>query len=122
MGWVREKVRVGAWVALFALAVQITLSFGHIHVAPLAPNAATSPKWQAPDHGPPFNGDRPSDAQDYCAICATIGLVAGTALPEPSRLTLPVANFYAWPRELAATPPSRQAHNHFRARAPPFLA
>src|SRR5262245_22367051 len=32
MRWVRANLQVGAWCALFALAMQFALSFGHVHV------------------------------------------------------------------------------------------
>jgi hypothetical protein len=31
MGWIRSNRRPSAWAALFALALQLYLSFGHIH-------------------------------------------------------------------------------------------
>ena len=32
MGWVRRYARFGSWLALAALALQLVLSFGHIHL------------------------------------------------------------------------------------------
>src|SRR6185312_11898882 len=32
MRWVRDNVRHGSWLALIALAINLALSFGHIHV------------------------------------------------------------------------------------------
>ena len=32
MYWVRSNRRFGSWAALFALAIQLVLSFGHIHI------------------------------------------------------------------------------------------
>ena len=32
MHWVRSNRRFGSWAALFALAIQLVLSFGHIHL------------------------------------------------------------------------------------------
>src|SRR5262245_56438932 len=32
MGWIRSNLRFGAWCALLALAIQLVLSFGHVHV------------------------------------------------------------------------------------------
>ena len=43
MHWVRTKLRFGAWCALFALAVQFTISFGHVHAPEIAPLALGSP-------------------------------------------------------------------------------
>jgi len=42
MKWVRANIGLGARVALFALAVQFALSFGHFH--PIAAQAAPNKK------------------------------------------------------------------------------
>lgn len=131
MRWIRSHVTFGAWCALFALAVQLTLSFGHVHgisrglfgavnterVAlqslPLLPDVAAVPA-QPSRHDP--NGA----ADDFCAICASIHL-AGTMAPAvaPS-LPLPVV-FKPVPftasidRDLAAVVP-----HSFQARGPPI--
>ena len=43
MVWVRGNRRVGAWLGLLALALQLVLSFGHIHLGDLAiPQAAAA--------------------------------------------------------------------------------
>ena len=70
MKWFRSKVKYGARVALFALAVQLALSFGHFHAiaaqaAPIAYNPLNSYRAPAPD------SDQHPD--DFCAICAVDG-------------------------------------------------
>jgi len=32
MRWVRSNTRFASWLALFAFALQLTLSFGHLHL------------------------------------------------------------------------------------------
>src|SRR5262245_62321691 len=32
MSWFRTRARWGSWLALFALALQLTLSFAHVHL------------------------------------------------------------------------------------------
>ena len=32
MQWFRSRVKLGSWVALFALALQLALTFGHVHL------------------------------------------------------------------------------------------
>jgi hypothetical protein len=32
MHWIRKNNRLGAWAAVFALAIQLVLSFGHVHL------------------------------------------------------------------------------------------
>jgi hypothetical protein len=31
MRWFRDKIRQGTWLALIALAINLGLSFGHVH-------------------------------------------------------------------------------------------
>jgi hypothetical protein len=76
MKWVRANIGLGARVALFALAVQFVLSFGHFH--PIAAQAAPSilsVQQQLPAPGP----DQDRHLDDVCAICAVIAL-ASTAI------------------------------------------
>jgi hypothetical protein len=126
MRWVRLNRRIGAWAALFALALQITLSFGHVHLAKFAvssPSLIGIAAVQAPERSSgPANPDRHTGANDFCTICATIALIASSALPEPARLALPVAGPAASPREFAITLASDEAHFLFQARAPPVAA
>jgi hypothetical protein len=119
MRWIRGNRRIGAWAALFALAVQITLSFGHVHKLALPSRApAHAAQWQAADGGTPT---KHSDAQDFCDICATIAMVASSVLPSPAPLPTPVATTHVWIREFASAPLARKAHTLFQARAPPFV-
>jgi hypothetical protein len=91
MRWVRTNRRCGSWLALAAMALQLVLSFGHLHldkfalgsVAATAAHAkATASKTSPAQH--PAN-----DADDYCAICATIHLTTGSFLPEVPPLPVP---------------------------------
>jgi hypothetical protein len=121
MRWIRGNRRIGAWAALFALAVQVTLSFGHIHLDKIAlsrqPTHAT--QLQAAD-GKSRPGHQPG-ANDFCEICATIAMVASSVLPTPAALPAPVATPYSWAREFASAPLAREAHYFFQARAPPVV-
>jgi hypothetical protein len=123
MRWIRRNRRIGAWAALFALAVQITLSFGHIHLGKVAssPLPAHATQWQLGDRDAPARSGHHSDANDFCAICATIAMVASSVLPEPSAPIPPTAAPHAWSREFAAAVLSRPAHILFQARAPPSV-
>ncbi|HLH87119.1 MAG TPA: hypothetical protein VKX28_01570 [Xanthobacteraceae bacterium] len=124
MGWIRLNRRIGAWAALFALAVQITVSFSHIHLdkntlSSLASAHATQS--QSVERRSP-SGPAHQNAADFCDICATIALVASSILPAPAALTPPLATSCAWQRPFEAALLWRQAHDHFQARAPPFIA
>jgi len=121
MRWIRGNRRIGAWAALFALAVQITLSLGHVHKLALPRPAGHAAQWLAADGNTPSRPGHPSDANDFCDICATIAMVASSVLPTPAPLPAPVATTYVWTRELASAPLAREAHTLFQARAPPFV-
>jgi hypothetical protein len=125
MRWIRDNLRVGVWCALFALAVQFTVSFGHVHVSDLARGSGSLAVFAADQSSPPAPSDlpvppgKPAGALDYCAICAVINL-AGSVVPA-SAPVLPVAVAFHpvqfWSdgdAVLAASP-----HRLFKARAPP---
>jgi hypothetical protein len=123
MFWIRANRRIGATVALFALAVQLVLSFGHVHLdkaGPFGPAVAGISAPQAPSGGgaPPDRQHRPG-ADDFCAICAAISLASTLLLPAPAGITLPIAHAHAWPPEFQAALATREPHYLFQARAPP---
>jgi len=124
MGWFRSNVRSGAWCALFALAVQLALLFGHIHLDGLEQHPADavglSAQAQAADE--PALPDHPEGEADrhFCFVCRLIHL-ADTVVPAASpSLPLPIIATHLRlainvDREHAAARPS-----HFQARAPPI--
>src|SRR5258705_9896143 len=72
MLWVRTNRRIGAAVALFALAVQLALSFGHVHLdkaALFAPAAIAAPQ-TARGGGAPPGPDPPAGRGGFCRDCA----------------------------------------------------
>jgi hypothetical protein len=126
MTWFRLHIRLGARLALFALAVQIVLSFGHVHfysvTAPAKPALAAAQQSDTPLAGAPD----PVDKSDRvigsdCAICALIQLSASPAsnaapaLPPPLDLG-PSELHPSDALALAASP-----HFLFNPRAPPSI-
>jgi hypothetical protein len=133
MGWVRFHRRYAAWPGLAALALQIVLSFGHVHVG----NVHVEPAWrsaigaidksqpatlarsqhQSPTHDP---GRSSGDTEDYCAICASIFLASTSLaaqaplLPVPSGFERVTLTFGAQAGFDVSRP------TFFRSRAPPF--
>jgi hypothetical protein len=90
MRWFRTNRTFGGHLALFALALQLVLSFGHIHrediygygpprVAATVP--ATLPA-SDPAHQPAHHTD------DYCAICATLSLLGASLAAEAPQVAL----------------------------------
>jgi hypothetical protein len=85
MQWFRANLKAGARLAIFALAVQIALSFGHVHLGSLAhavPSLASATQSSPGAPTPP----PARDADNYCAICATIHLTGSSFLPEEPQL------------------------------------
>ena len=120
--WVRTNRRWSSWLALAAMALQLVLSFGHIHLERLASGSvitemtafeASSAQQNPAQH--PAN-----EADDYCAICATIHLASSSFLPDAPLLPVPIAsrtiehfgNF-----NFILVSPRRAA---FQSRAPPL--
>jgi hypothetical protein len=131
MRWIRSHVRLGAWCALFALAVQLVLSFGHVHLnggsSTSVPSALSTrlmaPAPSAASEAPALPADQDSDGQAgrFCDICALIQL-AGSVTPAAAPVLASPATFdaVAFDRsadtELVAPSPF-----FFRARAPPLV-
>ena len=111
--------RYGARLALFAVAVLLTLSFGHMHPEDFFPQTAEA----APSHeggkGAPANPSPLPPTHDDCAICVTMGMTASSALPVPIVVAQPIAYEFvvfapqAFVAFVAAQRPS------FRSRGPP---
>jgi hypothetical protein len=124
MRWFRSKLHAGSRLALFALAVQLVLSFGHVHPHNLAAATAKSGiaesgavllSERAPSHDP----DRSLDAD--CPLCALIQLVATSALSEAPVLPPPLhadSTGLQPPAQLAS---AFSPHFPFQARAPPSI-
>ncbi len=105
MKWFRSNIRHGSRTALFALAVQFVLSFGHFHglaaqAAPaiqsdlsyvngVAVQDAVSPAAQPQQ--PASNHDSDQQPGDICAICAVIALANTVLFATPPLLLLPQA-------------------------------
>jgi Protein of unknown function (DUF2946) len=123
MRWLRCDRRFGTWVALFALALQFAVSFGHVHLEGITrtdPARLASASVGHLSHSlvapPPGTGGD----DDYCPICASVYLTANSfvpaapVLPVPSASSAvkhfnPSARFFVAPR-----------WSGFQSRAPPL--
>ena len=82
MKWFRRNIRTGSRLALFALALQFVLSFGHFHfnAAQAAPAIRTQPdlvqlqvlaaEASSQAHQQPANHGDEQPSNEPCAICA----------------------------------------------------
>jgi hypothetical protein len=134
MRWFRSHSFALTSLALFALACQFVLSFGHVHLdrtagfstgrsiaaavgsviaAPAGKvtlaDIPTSPREKNPDG----LGD------DFCAICANISLAAAIVLPIVLLLLVGTASSERLIWYFAATRAASTVHVHFDARGPP---
>ncbi len=84
--------RKGAYVALFALLLQLFLSFGHIHADGLvAGHGGPVSVAGVPSENPATPDDPASDglAHHACAICASMALAGTLVLPTPAAVPMP---------------------------------
>jgi hypothetical protein len=117
MKWLRSNARRLSLLALFALAVQLGLSFGHFH----ADQALASPTAFS-DHASasaPNTGHDQDNPNDFCAICATVAMANTLVDAAPPVLPAPVSASTAknLPDLASQTADSRRVA--FQSRAPP---
>jgi hypothetical protein len=128
MRYFRSNVRFGAFCALFALAIQILLSFGHMHgggagrlwaSSPLSIDQVNQPTTTASDD-PAVPSNQTGQTGDYCAICALIKL-AGALVPATGPVSLaPDLTGRAHLTTSAGPELAACSHLFFQARAPPL--
>jgi hypothetical protein len=134
MNWFRKHVKTGSRLALFALAIQFALSFGHFHgeVARAAPAlqaglagaglaiAATLAVQGAPSEAvqQPSNNDTNQHSSD-CAICAVLSLANNFLFATPPLLELPQAAELLHLTTGAEFAHLGSLHPAFQSRAPP---
>jgi hypothetical protein len=121
MGWVDRHRRHGAALALIALALQIVLTFNHVHLHGLAQNAPAA--ITHPVSFAEINSQTPApipgDNDDYCAVCASIFLASSAFAPPPPQLPLPAAFQRVEHSFNAASTIVESPRLAFRSRAPP---
>jgi hypothetical protein len=125
MSWFRSRSRAGAYLALFALAFQLAVSFGHVHLEHFAPPSAGASALAGAQ--PPADRDAASKpagredlADDCCPICTLIHLAGALVPAEMPSLPLPTV-FGRLRLEVAAEFDLTASHAAlFRARAPPI--
>jgi hypothetical protein len=124
MHWFRAR-RVATWLALFALACQLALTFGHVHlewsdarshalVAALDADAHSA----VPASSPP---NKPENRiGDLCAICASIGLASALLLPD-APAAAPATSCVRTSSRVSPAAPEHASCDHvlFDARGPP---
>jgi Protein of unknown function (DUF2946) len=126
MNWFRSKSRWGSYLALFALAFQLALTFGHVHLdrlAPLSSDRLTIASADASTDASNAPGDskgRHDRADDRCPICTLIHLAGALVLAEPPSLQLPDIFSRLSSEPALAFDFAEPQRAHFAARAPPI--
>jgi hypothetical protein len=126
MRWLRHRRKFGGLLALFALALQLGLSFGHIHTEELFGSGRAAPSASVGDHARWLSSDQRTNqtssdhSDDYCAICATTYLLSSSFVPKapqplpPTFISRPVEHSSSVAAIFVA--PRRAP---FQSRAPP---
>jgi hypothetical protein len=118
MHWIRRNSRFGSWAAVFALAIQLVLSFGHIHLEDFQGPSSVTARSSQTQQNPSDDNDR-GTAHDFCAICAALNLTSSSVLPVAAVLATPVDHPHRWAAVLHPAEVSYRVHLIFQARAPP---
>lgn len=124
MGWFRANRSLLTWLAFFALACQLLLSFGHLHLGKFSGGSA---EWAAAQTADASTNEslllpqkNPTGlAGDFCAICANINLAGSVVLPILAIILILglFTEILHW--LLAASEPASFDHLPFSARGPP---
>ena len=127
MHWFRSHSRLGSCLALSALALQLALSFGHIHLKDIARDSSTAieasidePSSDEHSHALPADREHHDHEDEYCAIYAINGLLGSAQNTEPPALPLPL--FLSGVRHSAGYDARLAQRRHVlsQARAPPI--
>ena len=131
MRWFRSHSRLSSGLAIFSLALQLTLSFGHIHLRDLLRTAHASTSVAASTAAPrsdeqharatPTDRTSHEHEDEYCAVYAINNLLGTAQITQPPPLPLPclfrfVGLSAGYDADLAEL-----HHGLSRARAPPIV-
>jgi hypothetical protein len=120
MNWFRRTSSFNGHLALFALVVQLVLSFGHVHLDQhgVANSAAASKIANVSDSEQVPVGNVP-DSYEFCAICAIISLSGSLVVPEPPALVVFTTPSETLVLDRGVVLVARYERAQFQARAPP---
>jgi hypothetical protein len=126
MRWIRQHIQSATWLALAALAVQVVVTFGHVHAerfSALSASATAIAAAGVSDHakgaGGPTQPYRAPGADSFCAVCASIHLLGALVLPAaqkfaPARVIVRINKVNS-----AGTNTAGELRSSSPARAPP---
>ena len=117
MRWFRANLQIGARLAMFALTLQVALSFAHIHLNTFAHATPGLTSSTQPDPSAPTQPG--GDADNYCSICAAMHITANSFLPKVPVLPIPFVSQPVGHSNPAAAVFIARRHASFQSRAPP---
>jgi hypothetical protein len=127
MGFFRSRSRLGSYLALFAIAFQLAVSFAHVHLEHVSPIAAAAsalagaPTPSEEVTAPSTPADHDTLADDCCQICALIHLAATIMPAETPPLPLPQVFGGLRLKAAVAIDVTASLRVVFQARAPPIV-
>ena len=130
MRWCRSSQRFGGCMALFALWLQLAVSFAHIHPKDFISPSDTAllglvSSAQFSTIGPTSRATLSSSdhgnrlPQDECAICASIYLISSALIGQPPALAVPVFFNSVFLPSIGEFDFQIARYFSFRTRAPP---
>jgi hypothetical protein len=121
MRWVRDVRRFAGCLALAALALQLVLSFGHVHLDGVHPASHGTTVAGASTQSQQLPAQQPgSDGDDYCVICATIYLATNSFIPQAPQLPVLLASRRIEHVDRVAIVFVAPRRSPFQSRAPPL--
>jgi hypothetical protein len=127
MGWIRSNLRRFARLALFALAIQIVVTFDHVHLGALQVTAAVMvrpgvEKASVDSAKTDSQGQIPNGTADNdCPICALIQLSSTSTPSVAPPLPVPTTLAGTFLEALAAPELAAPRAFAFQARGPPVI-
>jgi len=121
MRWFRHNIRHGSWLALIALAINLALSFGHVHVTEGQHSGRHVLAAAIPPHGGQTKGHSgQGDADDLCPICMAATAIANGLAPAPPALPLRLAYVTIDRATMPVAVVVDQQRVPFQSRGPPI--
>jgi hypothetical protein len=118
----RQRKCISSYLALFAIAFQLFISFGHVHLAgfPSANIITTGQSGLSQAQNDPSQ-NVPNDKNDTCAICAIIGLAGSLLVADPHTFVPPVTQYCGSLSCFDSFHVSIAERVYFQSRAPPSV-
>jgi hypothetical protein len=120
MKWFRSNIKRSSKLALFALAIQLALSFGHFHGFAAQAATAVQSVSDTAQQRPSSSHDTDQHPNDACAICAVIAMANAVLFATPPALQLPQAAEFLYLTTEAEFIHLNSARVVFQPRAPPI--